>query len=156
MTKMFTDSPTPKKSHGGSCRSACYGSSHVLMTSALTRYCLLCANIIYWWHTHPWHELHKDGQLPLVRVAQGAVILDDALVTEILQKLDFAFKCVHFLHRSERIRRWVLPKYHFSQNMFSVWAFCTGGTRQRRIKCKRHIAVHCQISCHDCFYIGCS
>lgn len=50
-------------------------------------------------NTHPWHELHEDGELPLLQVPQAAVILDDALVTQVLQQLDLTLQSVDFLRR---------------------------------------------------------
>lgn len=40
--------------------------------------------------THPWHVLHENGESLLIVVPQTAVVLNDALVMQILQELDFA------------------------------------------------------------------
>lgn len=39
--------------------------------------------------THAWHVLHEDGERSLHRVSQTAVVLDNPLVAQILQELDF-------------------------------------------------------------------
>lgn len=48
---------------------------------------------------HPGHVLHEDGQRPLHRVPQAAVVLDDPLVAQVLQKLDLTLQRAHFLNR---------------------------------------------------------
>lgn len=50
-------------------------------------------------NTHPWHEFHENGELPLFQVPEAAVILNDALVTQVLQKLDLTLQSIHFLRR---------------------------------------------------------
>ena len=50
---------------------------------------------------YPWHKLYKDGELSLVWVTQAAVVLNDALVTEVLQQLDLALQSVHLLRRAK-------------------------------------------------------
>lgn len=37
----------------------------------------------------PWHVLHEDREGLLIVVPQTAVVLNDALVVQILQELDF-------------------------------------------------------------------
>ena len=54
--------------------------------------------------THPGHELHEDGELPGVQVPQRAVVLDDALVMEVLQQLDLTLQGIHLLREKERDR----------------------------------------------------
>lgn len=41
--------------------------------------------------THARHVLHEDGQRALRRVSETAVVLNNPLVTKILQQLDFTF-----------------------------------------------------------------
>lgn len=48
--------------------------------------------------THAGHVLHEDGQRPLHGVPQTAVVLDDALVAQVLQELDLALQRAHLLN----------------------------------------------------------
>lgn len=47
--------------------------------------------------THPGHVLHEDGEGLLTVVPQAAEVLDDALVTQVLQQLDLALQSADFL-----------------------------------------------------------
>lgn len=50
-------------------------------------------------NTHPGHELNKDGEFSLVEVPKAAVVLNNPLVTQILQQLNLTLQSVHFLQR---------------------------------------------------------
>lgn len=47
--------------------------------------------------THPGHVLHEDGEGLLTVVPQAAVVLDNALVTQVLQQLDLALQSADLL-----------------------------------------------------------
>lgn len=49
--------------------------------------------------SHPRHELHEDGEGLLMVVPQRAVVLNDALVMQILQQLDFTLQSTDLLQR---------------------------------------------------------
>lgn len=49
--------------------------------------------------THPGHVLHEDGEGLLKVVPQTAVVLNDALVTQVLQQLDLALQSADLLRR---------------------------------------------------------
>lgn len=49
--------------------------------------------------THPGHVLHEDGEGLLNVVPQTAVVLNDALVTQVFQQLDLALQSADLLRR---------------------------------------------------------
>lgn len=61
--------------------------------------------------THARHVLHENGQRSLHRVSQTAVILDNPLVAQVLQKLDFTLQRAHLLHERKK-------KTHHKQSSF--------------------------------------
>lgn len=48
--------------------------------------------------THARHVLHENGERAFRRVPQAAIVLDNALMAQILQQLDLALQCAHLLH----------------------------------------------------------
>lgn len=47
--------------------------------------------------TYPWHILHKDGKCFLLRIPQTAIILNNSLMQQVFQQLNFTLKCIYFL-----------------------------------------------------------
>lgn len=56
-------------------------------------------------HTHPRHELHKDGEFSLIQVPKTPVVLNNPVVSQILQQLDLTLQGVHLLQRKSRNQR---------------------------------------------------
>lgn len=52
-----------------------------------------------WQNTHPRHELNKNGEFSMLQVPQTAVVLNDSLMTQILQQLNLALQSIHFLQK---------------------------------------------------------
>lgn len=52
--------------------------------------------------THARHVLHENRECSLHRVSQAAVVLDDPLVAQVLQKLDFTLQRTHLLNESRK------------------------------------------------------
>lgn len=55
--------------------------------------------------THPGHVLHEDGEGLLNAVPQTAVVLHDALVTQVFQQLDLALQGADLLGRRRAATR---------------------------------------------------
>ena len=54
--------------------------------------------------THPRHVLHENSERLLIVVPQTAVVLNNALVMQIFQQLDFALQGADLLHRDNERR----------------------------------------------------
>lgn len=52
--------------------------------------------------THARHVLHENRECSLHRVSQAAIVLDDPLVAQVLQKLDFTLQRTHLLNESRK------------------------------------------------------
>lgn len=48
--------------------------------------------------THPRHVLHENGEGLLIVIPQAAVVLNNALMMQILQQLDFTLQSTDLLH----------------------------------------------------------
>lgn len=52
--------------------------------------------------THPGHELNKNGEFSLIQVPKAPVVLNDPVVSQILQQLNLTLQSVHLLQTEKK------------------------------------------------------
>lgn len=75
-------------------------------------------------NTHPRHKLNKYGEFLLLEVPQTTIVLNDPLVTQILQQLNLTLQSIHLLQRK---------KASSKSNTEQIWMLETTGSCARAV-----------------------